>query len=66
MPFKVEHFQRSLERWSEPQLRGAVAALLRADRTLKTQSGIDPRVILAAAVATACGGGSVRPSRPAR
>lgn len=66
MPFKVEHLQRSLERWTEPQLRTAVGALLRADRALKSQSGIDPRVILAATVAAACGGGSVRPSRPGR
>jgi len=66
MPFKLDHLQRSLERWSEPELRRALGALLRADRTLKSQSGIDPRVILAAAVAATCGGGSVRPSRPGR
>jgi DNA polymerase III delta subunit len=66
MPFKVEQLQRSLRLWAEPQLRGATAALLRADRTLKSQSGIDPRVVITAAVAAALGGGSVRPSRPGR
>jgi DNA polymerase-3 subunit delta len=66
MPFKVQHLLRSLDRWPEADMRRVAALLGKVDRTLKSQSGVDPRVVLTAAVAAACGGGGVRPSRTGR
>lgn len=51
-PFKVGDVMDAARRWSEPDLRNAVAALSRADRRMKT--GCDPRLALVAAVAEAC------------
>jgi DNA polymerase-3 subunit delta len=51
-PFKIGEVMDAARRWSEDELRRAVAALSRADRRMKT--GSDPRVALVAAVAEAC------------
>jgi DNA polymerase III subunit delta len=51
-PFKVGDVMEAARRWSEDELRRAIAALSRADRRMKT--GSDPRVALVAAVAEAC------------
>jgi DNA polymerase III delta subunit len=60
MAFKLPALLEAARRWTEPELRVAMAALGEADVRVKTS--VDPRVALAAAVATA-----VRPSRrPAR
>jgi DNA polymerase III subunit delta len=53
-PFKVDEVMESARRWSEDDLRAAVAALEQADRRMKT--GAEPRSALAAAVAEACRG----------
>jgi DNA polymerase-3 subunit delta len=60
MAFKLPALLAAAERWSEPELKRALAALGRADRGLK--KGADARVALTAAVAEACGG----PPRGAR
>jgi DNA polymerase-3 subunit delta len=59
-PFKVGDVMDAARRWSENELRRAVAALSRADRRMKT--GSDPRVALVAAVAEACA--PATPTRP--
>jgi DNA polymerase-3 subunit delta len=60
MSFKLPALLEAARRWSEPELRKAVAALGAADLAVKTS--VDPRVALAGAVAS-----TVRPSRrPAR
>jgi DNA polymerase III subunit delta len=51
-PFKVGDVMDAARRWSEDELRHAIAALSRADLRMKT--GSDARVALVAAVAEAC------------
>jgi DNA polymerase-3 subunit delta len=54
MQFKLDALLDASRRWSEPDLRLALAALGRADRRLKR--GADAATTLVAAVAEACGG----------
>ena len=54
MQFKLEALLEATRRWSEPELRRALAALGRADRRLKW--GGDAATTLVAAVAESCGG----------
>jgi DNA polymerase-3 subunit delta len=54
MPFKVGDLLEATRAWSERDLQKAAAALDLADRRVKT--GSDPRMALAAAVVSACGG----------
>lgn len=51
-PFKVGDVMEAARKWSEDDLKRAIAALSRADRQMKT--GSDPHVALAAAIAEAC------------
>jgi DNA polymerase III subunit delta len=53
-PFKVQQLAEAGRLWSDEDLRGASAALARADRQMKLS--LDPRVALSAALAQACGG----------
>lgn len=63
-PFKVDDVMEAARRWSEPDLRAALAALDQADRRMKT--GADAAATLAAAVAEACRGvGGPRSESPA-
>jgi DNA polymerase-3 subunit delta len=55
MQFKLDALLEASRRWSEPDLRRALAALGEADRRLKT--GGDGHTALVAAVAESCGGG---------
>jgi DNA polymerase III subunit delta len=50
--FKVGDVMEAAKRWSESELRAAIAALARADRRMKL--GTDPRVALVAGAAEAC------------
>jgi DNA polymerase-3 subunit delta len=54
MQFKLDSLLDASRRWSEPELRRALAALGRADRRLKR--GGDAATTLVAAVVEACGG----------
>jgi DNA polymerase-3 subunit delta len=62
LPFKVSDVLEASRRWSEGDLRRAFVALDRADRRMK--SGGEPRTALAAAVAEACAGETVRSASP--
>ena len=53
-PFKVDDVMEAGRRWSEEDLRAALAALDQADRRMKT--GAEPSSALAAAVTEACRG----------
>jgi DNA polymerase-3 subunit delta len=65
MAFKLQGIADASKLWSEAELASALRALAVADRRIKT--GADPRVALAAAVVSACGGGEARTSpRPGR
>jgi DNA polymerase-3 subunit delta len=67
MAFKLPALLEAAERWSEPELKRALAALGRADRGMK--KGANARVALTAAVAEACGGsprGARNAPRPGR
>jgi DNA polymerase-3 subunit delta len=69
LPFKVNDVLEASRAWTDAELGGAMAALDRADRRIK--SGADGRLSLSSAVAEACGGekgrAAVRPGmRPAR
>jgi DNA polymerase III delta subunit len=59
--FKLDALLEASRRWSEPDLRRALAALGEADRRLKT--GGDGQTALVAAVAESCGGGVAWPRR---
>jgi len=63
MQFKLDALLEASRRWSEPDLRRALAALGEADRRLKT--GADGATALVAAVAESCGGGAARAARRA-
>ena len=60
MAFKLQGLAEASKRWSEAELASALRALALADRRMKT--GANPRVALAAAVVSACGGGEARTS----
>ncbi len=64
--FKLPALLEAAGRWSDPELRRALAALGRADRGMKT--GADARAALATAVAEACGRprGATSGPRPGR
>lgn len=57
--FKLPAMLEAARQWDEESLRSAIAALSRADRTIKTSG--EPRIALSAAVAFACPG-ETRPS----
>jgi len=59
--FKLDSLLEASRRWSEPDLRRALAALGRADRRLKR--GADPAATLVAAVVESCGGEPTGPPR---
>ena len=63
MQFKLDALLEASRRWSEADLRRALAALGRADRRMKR--GGDPATMLVAAVVESCGGGATWP-RPER
>lgn len=52
LPFKVGDVLEASRRWTETELRDAIAALGRADREMKT--GADAKVALTAAITRAC------------
>jgi len=56
MPFRVGELLEAARRWSDEELRCALVALGKADRTLKL--GADPRAALTGAVNEICRGGS--------
>jgi DNA polymerase-3 subunit delta len=62
MQFKLDALLDASRRWSEADLRRALAALGRADRRLKR--GGDPATTLVAAVAESCGGAGPATSPP--
>ncbi len=61
MQFKLNDLLEAARRWSDADLRRALAALGRADRRMKR--GADPATTLVAAVVESCGGGG-RPTSP--
>lgn len=63
MQFKLDALLEASRRWSEADLRRALAALGRADRRMKR--GGDPATMLVAAVVESCWGGATWP-RPER
>jgi DNA polymerase-3 subunit delta len=64
MQFKVRSLVEASRRWSDADLRGAFAALGRADRRIKR--GADAETALVAAVVEACGGGAAARPSPRR
>lgn len=60
MAFKLPALLAAARRWTEPDLRRAVASLAQADRGMKT--GAEPRTALTVAVAAACAPGRSVPS----
>lgn len=63
-PFKARILADAGRRWNDPELRGALAALSKADQAMKNSA--DPRVALTAAVAEACGAGREASGAPRR
>jgi DNA polymerase III delta subunit len=61
MQFKLESLLEASRRWTEADLRRALAALGRADRRLKR--GADGATTLVAAVVESCGASSTSPRR---
>ena len=64
MQFKLDSLLDSARRWSDADLRRALAALERADRRLK--NGADAATTLVAALVESCGGGGGAATSPRR
>jgi DNA polymerase-3 subunit delta len=62
MPFKADDLVRAARAWGDEDLKGAMAALDRADRRIKNSA--DSRAALQAAVVEACGRGAGPAVRP--
>jgi DNA polymerase-3 subunit delta len=64
--FKIDALLASARKWTDEDLKAAIAALDRADRLIKNSG--DARAALSLAVAEGCGGTgpAVRPGRPSR